>query len=246
MKEVPSVSVIIPTLNEEMFLPVLLKSLSEISAPLQIIIVDGESTDGTARVVENAKKYFVCNASLKFVVSERTGIALQRNVGAAHATNELLLFCDADIIFPSTLEHQYIVSEFLKNKYVVATSKIVPLEKNFRSTLLHSVAYTLQKLLAQTGRYYFGGSYMLTTKKVFKGIGGFDESLNISEDVDYSRRASKKGYSKIFTIPIKASTRRYQKYGYMWIFKHPLMMARLLIRGKITNKDTHFYPFGEY
>lgn len=246
MKKIPSVSVIIPTLNEERYLPKLLKSLSEISSLLEIIVVDGGSTDGTAKAVERARQLFSSDTRLEFISVQRKGIGLQRNIGVTYATNELLLFCDADMIAPSTLEHEYIVSEFLKNEYVVATSKIVPLEKTIRSILLHTVAYAVQKLLAQTGRYYFGGAYMLTTKKVFKDIGGFDESLRISEDVDYSRCASKKGNSKIFSIPIKVSTRRYQKYGYMWIFKHPLIMTRLLTQGKISNQNTSFYPFGEY
>ncbi len=246
MKKIPSVSVIIPTLNEERYLPILLKSLSKINSPLEIIVVDGGSTDGTAKAVERAKQLFSGDTRLQFISVQKKGIGLQRNIGVTYATNEILLFCDADIIAPSALEHEYIVSEFFKNEYAVATSKIVPLEKTIRSILLHRVAYAVQKILAQARRYYFGGAYMLTTKKVFNGIGGFDESLRISEDVDYSKRASKKGKSKIFSVPIKVSTRRYQKYGYLWIFKHPLIMAQLLTQGKITNKDTHFYPFGEY
>lgn len=87
---------------------------------------------------------------------------------------------------------------------------------------------------------------MLTTKKVFLEVGGFDENLRVSEDVDYSRRASKIGPAKIFTVPIKVSTRRYKKYGYAWLFKNPMTMVRLLTKGKITNGDKIFYPFVEY
>ena len=49
---VPPASIIIPALNEEKYLPVLLESLRQVSAPMDIIVVDGNSTDGTAQVIE--------------------------------------------------------------------------------------------------------------------------------------------------------------------------------------------------
>lgn len=147
MKETPRVSVIIPTLNEEKYLPLLLLSLRKVASPLQIIIVDGRSKDRTKIVAFESKKYFNGKSSLQFIEVPKKGIALQRNIGVTYATNEILLFCDADIIAPSITEHRQMIYEFVRDNYVVATSKMVPMEKTISSILLHSFAYGVQKYL---------------------------------------------------------------------------------------------------
>ncbi len=246
MTDVPLVSIIIPTLNEEKYLPILLASLQKIAAPLEIIVVDGGSTDHTATVAEVMKGSCKYGTTFQFIALNKRGIALQRNVGASYATSELLLFCDADIVAPTTAEHQLLIYAFIKNNYVVATSLMVPIEKTLMTCAVHITGYYVQKLLAYTGRPFFGGAYLLTTKAVFTKVGGFDETLRVSEDVDYSLRAAEQGAFKIFTVPIKVSTRRFQKYGYGWVVKNPATIIRLIRKGKITNEQKIFYPFGEY
>ena len=246
MTAIPRVSVIIPTLNEEKYLPILLASLQKIAAPLQIIVVDGGSTDNTAAVAEIAQGTFANETTLQFIAHSKKGIALQRNIGASYATSNLLLFCDADIIATSTVAYQLLISDFIKNNYVVATSRMVPLEKTILTRAVHTAAYFAQKMLALTGRPFFGGAFLLTTREAFFKVGGFDENLRVSEDVDYSLRVSKNGTFKIYALPVQVSTRRFQKYGYGWVFQNPMTIVRLIRKGKITNKEKIFYPFGEW
>ncbi len=246
MSTIPSVSIVIPTLNEEKYLPLLLESLRKLDAPLQIIVVDGGSKDTTVLVAEEYKKYFTGDKTLQCIALDTKGIAMQRNVGAMHATHEHIFFCDADSIAPSTSEYTCIISEFVKERHVVATAKIVSIERKISFIFFHAFFYGIQKMLAFLGKPYFSGQYLLTTKSAFLSVGGFDESLRISEDVDFSLRVSKYGTFKIFPIPIQVSTRRFQKYGYSWLFTNPSTLLKLLFKGKITNEDKIFYPFGEY
>lgn len=246
MTTIPLVSVIIPTLNEEKYLPILLTSLRQIDSPLEIIVVDGGSTDRTAVVAEAAKKSFCHGTTFKFVALNKKGIALQRNVGASYATSDILLFCDADIVAPTTAEHCSIITDFIAGGHLVATSLMVPLEKTLLTRAVHTLAHFGQKLLARGGRPFFGGAYLLTRKEVFQSIGGFDEHLRVSEDIDYSLRAAQKGTFNIYNVPISVSTRRFQKYGYRWVFQNPMTLVRLVRKGKITNEEKIFYPFGEY
>ena len=122
-----AVSIIIPTLNEEWYLPLLLDSLKKVSAPLDIIVVDGNSTDGTRKVVEDYASFFTEASSLRLVLSDKRSISLQRNIGAEQARHDILIFCDADIIMPSSVAHEAMISEFVENKYVVAAPVLVPI-----------------------------------------------------------------------------------------------------------------------
>src|SRR6516165_4581138 len=80
-----SVSVIIPALNEEASLGQTLRALRE-EQPHQIIVVDGGSTDGTCQVAAEAN----------LVLHGPCGRAWQMNLGAVHATGDVLLFLHAD------------------------------------------------------------------------------------------------------------------------------------------------------
>src|SRR5205085_2633486 len=82
-----SVSVIIPTLNEEGCLTEALHAL-KLQQPREIIVADGGSTDGTRWVAAGADVF----------LDAPRGRAAQMNAGAAAATGEVLLFLHADCI----------------------------------------------------------------------------------------------------------------------------------------------------
>lgn len=78
-------SVIIPTLNEQEFLPGCLQSVAFAS---EIIIVDSGSSDETLNIAQSA------NATI--LHHDWTGFADQKNFGASKAKGDWLLFLDAD------------------------------------------------------------------------------------------------------------------------------------------------------
>src|SRR5262249_36469327 len=80
-----SVSVIIPTLNEERCLGDTLYQLRQ-EQPREIIVVDGGSSDATCRTARAAD----------LLLNGPRGRAVQMNLGAAHASGEVLLFLHAD------------------------------------------------------------------------------------------------------------------------------------------------------
>src|SRR5512137_2631089 len=87
----PTLSVIIPTLNEAATLPRLLRALqAQTRPPDEIIVADAGSQDGTA---EQA-----CSLGAKVIPGGKPGPG--RNAGARAAAGDLFLFLDADVLPP--------------------------------------------------------------------------------------------------------------------------------------------------
>jgi len=241
---VPPVSVIIPTLNEERYLPVLLESLAKVSAPLDVVVVDGNSTDGTRAVVEKFQPSFSGESSLTLVALDTRGISLQRNAGAARAKHPVLMFCDADVVFSDGV-YRTATEAFSKGGYVVAAPALVPLEPGVRIRLVYGSLLLLQKVFFMFGRPYFAGSCLLTTKEVFDKVGGFDVEVLLGEDVDYSVKAARLGSSGLLSVPVQVSARRILKYGYWWMFKEIPNVFRFFVTGRV-DAERMFYPFGDF
>ena len=244
MKMIPT-SIVIPTLNEEQYLPALLDSLVRVTSPIDVIVVDGNSEDATVAVVERYKVLFKEPSSLTLVMVQERGISLQRNLGAAQAIHEILIFCDADVIIPSPEAHQNLVAAFSQRNYVAAAPRLVPNEPGLEFQLMFWFAYIFQKFLLLFNRPYFASAYLMTTKDTFKRIGGFDLKVLLGEDVDYSLRAGKIGRCAVINIPYPVSVRRIIKYGYGWMFRELPNLIRFVFTGRVVT-DTIFYPFGEY
>ncbi len=96
MTSSPTISVIIPTLNEEKTLGQTLSSLPVTEIP-EVIIVDGGSTDQTISIAEA----FCANASHVRVVTAPPGRARQMNEGAKAGRGDILLFLHADTRLPT-------------------------------------------------------------------------------------------------------------------------------------------------
>jgi GT2 family glycosyltransferase len=91
----PFVSVIIPTFNRKNHLKNCLRSLLEINYPefkLEIIVVDGSSTDGTIEMVRTHFK------NVKLIIERRPGVSYPRNTGGDAAQGEIISFTDDDCI----------------------------------------------------------------------------------------------------------------------------------------------------
>ena len=112
----PLISVVIPTWNEADYLGDLLTSLAnQTYEPLEFIIADWNSTDETREVA--------ASFGAKVVDVLERGVGPARNVGAAAATGEFLLFIDADNIFEPTLVEDLMV-ELLSRDTLITHPRI--------------------------------------------------------------------------------------------------------------------------
>ena len=92
------ISVIIPALNEEKTIGQVVQLARKSKNVTEIIVVDDKSLDNT---VEEAKK-----AGAKVITSTKLGKGSSMKDGVLYATNEIIVFLDADITtYPENIVH---------------------------------------------------------------------------------------------------------------------------------------------
>ena len=84
----PTISLVIPTLNEGPNLPTVLRGIPEIVD--EVIVVDGGSTDGTAEIARGLRP------DALVVVDRRPGKGRAMRTGFEHATGDIIVVIDAD------------------------------------------------------------------------------------------------------------------------------------------------------
>lgn len=87
-------SIVIPSYNQQEYLPDAIESATNQTVPTEIIVVDDGSTDNS---LEIARKYPV-----KVISQVNKGLSSARNTGIMNATGEYILFLDADDILLNT------------------------------------------------------------------------------------------------------------------------------------------------
>lgn len=247
MDRIPAVSIVVPTLNEEKYLPLLLESLAPIDAPKEVIVVDGQSTDGTRDVVSRFSSRFIGDSSLVCIESQTRGTSAQRNLGAEHARHDVLLFLDADVLVPSPEAYRHVIATFVAKKYSIASTTVKPIGFDLPASLIYMAGTLFQVfMLAVCRRAFFSGFCMLVRKDAFTQVGGFDVALRVGEDNDFSYRVSRIGRSGLIRMPILVSSRRFKKYGYWSTYGKWSYGTILGLFGNFRRAQHIPYRFGEF
>jgi hypothetical protein len=218
------VSVIIPTLNEEKYLPRCLQSLTRQSRKerFETIVVDGGSTD---RTVEVAEKH------ADVVVVEPSPVGAARNIGAKHAKGEILAFIDADTVACERWIEE--IAHMLKSHpgAVGVTGPTLPYEGTKLDRLAYHVATGwMQRFSLRLGRPHVAGFNCAYRKRPFWDAGGFDENRVLSEDVTLSLKMRHQGQIVFNTDMIAfTSLRRIKKYGYPFLTTYYAINAGMMV-----------------
>lgn len=206
-------SIIVPTLNEEMYIGRLLVSLAvQDFKDFELIIVDADSSDLTKEKAKRYAGYFYID--LKFVQANQKNISLQRNMGAAVARGEKLVFADADIELPTRNYLSRINRALAYRKSAAVLVRVRPELENFKDRMVSNFLNSLMLILNRIGIANGRGAVIGARADEFRLIGGFNESMTVAEDVDLFMRMKKFGRMGIITTPVHESPRRYRKKGY--------------------------------
>jgi glycosyltransferase involved in cell wall biosynthesis len=230
-----SVSVIIPTLNEEKYIPKLLADLTNQAHPLpvQIIVVDGNSTDNTLKEI---KKF----PTVKVIQTKR-GVGHQRTRGGKTATGDILIFLDADTRVPERFIH-HIAHRFEKKDIALACPFYAP----HRSTLPINIVYwffntifSLSQKITPSG----AGSCIIVKKDIFEKYNGFKDHLTY-DDIEFIRRVAKKEKFAIIPRKLYVSDRRFRKFGVTRMFMLYLLLSFFFTLGLFKQANRIRYTFG--
>lgn len=227
-------SIIIPTLNEEKYLPLLLDSIKKQDySDYEIIVADARSQDRTIGI---AKEYG-CK------VVEGGIITKGRNEGAKAAKGNILFFLDADVFLPPHFIRNS-VEDFKKRNLGIAGFLIFPLSDkkvdkfwfkvfNLYSWLMHKISpHSVAAIMAK--------------RETHDKIGGFNEKIAFVEDYSYTREAAKVSKFGLIKQPFFVSIRRYEKDGRFNVYvKYALAELHIIFIGPIKS-DIFKYRFGHY
>ena len=193
----PTISIIIPVLQEEARIVDCLERARALGS-VEVIVVDGGSSDRTRELASGADQ----------VLSSPRGRATQMNAGAAAASGEVLLFLHADCwLEPAGLLE--IESMLASRPDVVAGG--------FRQILDHPgwVYRGLEWGNASRVRWpgwIYGDQGLFVRRSVFEDLGGFP-TLPLMEDLFFSKSLRKTGQLALLGRHLHVSTRRWEQTG---------------------------------
>jgi GT2 family glycosyltransferase len=194
----PLVSVILPTYNRCQWLPQAIESvLGQTYAPLELIVVDDGSTDGTRDLL---KSY---GSGIQVLHQANTGVSGARNAGIRAARGELIALLDSDDRWlPEKLEHQVAYFQASRRAMICQTEEIwirngkrVNPKKRHRKYSGMIFEKTLPLCLVSP-------SAVMMRAALFREVGLFDEALPACEDYDLWLRICWKYPVHLIPIPL--------------------------------------------
>jgi glycosyltransferase involved in cell wall biosynthesis len=177
----PLISVIVPVYNGEAFLAEALESIvCQAYTPLEIIVVDDGSTDGTAKVAARFPQ-------VRYLYQTNRGPARARNAGLAQAQGQVITFLDADDVWSDDkLATQWaLLWAHPEADLVLGHIHLVTACPRVDGQLCPA-------LIAQAWLSPSLGAALIR-RRAFERVGRLDETLPMSEDLDWFLRAREDG-----------------------------------------------------
>lgn len=205
----PVLSIVMPALNEASGIEATLDALQPLRARgVEIVLADGGSSDGTARLAE---------PWVDAVAASARGRALQMNAGAAVARADALLFLHADTRLPplaDVLVLQALAGGACWGRFDVRIEG--------RPWMLRVVA-TLMNLRSRASGIATGDQAIFVAREAFDRVGGFPVQP-LMEDVEISRRLKRLGRPACLRQRVCTSGRRWEQRG---VWRTIVLMWRL-------------------
>jgi len=230
----PFFSIVVPTLNEERFITILLNSLFEqTEKDFEVLIVDGLSKDKTVNKVET----FSSNFPLRLVRHKAQNVGAQRNHGAGLAQGKFLIFFDADVWVDAGFLAN--LKQKLQKGGIDFASPLVILDSHHLFDRIIELAINVfMILLARMHRPLMTGQAFIINRDGFLQIGGFDPTIVHAEDGELSMRAAGNNLrgTMISDLKVVVSARRFEREGRLKVLaKYVHANLYMAIKGPIRS-----------
>jgi len=179
------ISLVIPAWNEAAYLPRLLDTIDVAKGHyrhgpdrIEIVVADNGSTDETPQIA-TARGCYVEHVPKRLIAAARNG-------GAAAARGEILAFADADFrLHPETFNY---IDSVMQHPGYIGGATGITME---RWSL--GIAVTWYLIMPPLWLYGIDGGVWFCRRSDFQGIGGYNETVPLGEDVEFLRRLKRRG-----------------------------------------------------
>lgn len=213
------ISIVIPTYNEEKNIERCLNALINQTVPrenIEIIVVDGNSTDHTREIAKDLADVVMVQSS--------EGVGGARNDGFKRAKYNIVATTDADCE-PHENWVASILQSFDNENNVAVTGILKPFDwsnMSWLEVIIYRVLFKLSnlvlKIAAIFGQYHLCGANSAFRKNTFLDIGGY-LPLAYADDVEIFKRIKNRGKVELNTaMQINYSVRRIKKIGLLHYF----------------------------
>jgi glycosyltransferase involved in cell wall biosynthesis len=233
---VSTLSVIIPTLNEERHVGALLSDVSsQTRVPEEVLVVDAGSEDDTAAVARRSP-------SVRILEGEPP-VARGRNLGGLNANGDILIFLDADVRLPDRFFEDFL-AEFERRRLDLACPLYVPRDSTPVIEGFHALFNLLTRAFQRT--LPSGAGHCIAVKgEIFRESSGFDPGLKF-DDIELIRRLSRGRRFGIIEQQVFVSDRRYREQGAPRMMLRYALMALFFALGKFAWANRIDYEFGDH
>ena len=198
----PKVSIIVPVKNGAAKIKDLLDSLMRVDYDkdkLEIIVVDGNSTDTTKEIVS---KYPV-----KLIIEEKAGVNVARNAGIRNSSGEIIAFTDHDCVVPENWV-KAIVSNFQDPQVGCVGGKILRYNNDFLSCYADESLVPVMRIFKKrtiisrikSPLCYPVGCNFAVRREAIEKAGFFDERFTYGfDELEFAERICMEGYKIVLT-----------------------------------------------
>jgi len=190
------VSIVIPTLNEEKNIALLLENLLTLVG-VELIVCDGGSSDATMEICRDYPVLFLRSAA---------GRGIQLNIGAQSAQGDILLFIHADSMIESRVLDDIRAAVAQGNRWGCCTLRFSERTLPFRT-----IAY-FSNLRSKVVSSCYGDQGIYCQRDFFWENDGFPEIVFL-EDLVFSHRIRKQQRARVVKGMITTSARRFREAG---------------------------------
>ncbi|MGH8012495.1 MAG: glycosyltransferase family 2 protein [Candidatus Binataceae bacterium] len=184
----PEISVVVPTYNRRVMVREAITSvLAQRNVRLELIVVDDGSTDGTFAALTTLASSREAGSSIlmRLIRTANRGVAAARNTGSALASAPLLAFLDSDDLWmPNKLARQAMFMLANPHFMICQTQELWLRDGRRVNPGRRHLKHGGDIFLDSLRTCLVSPSAVMLRTDLFRGVGGFDETMRAAEDYD--------------------------------------------------------------